>query len=245
MESVVQRKPPNQAPEPGQHTAGRADGQNGQIKKRRRSKSDKTNKRPNFWPYIGGSLSVIIIVAIVVVLYFNSERSAQQKKLQNEVEDCMANLSETHGEVYQLNLDKVRANGSIDCLVDKLEDCKTRLSEKSDECIHLQDECRKEKEQLEQAMRNDLKTKVSEMENERDLAKRNYGKEKQENEECKSKLSSETKRASDLEKKLKTVEKRLLDQKEGSRSEGFVGFFVMVLLIGGCIALCGCIFMSK
>ena len=194
-------RPPNKAPEPGDRAAV----QDGQRKARKRSKRDKTNRRPNFWPYIAGGFSLFIIIGI---LYFKSEivkvYDSQQKKLQNQVEGCKANLNETHGEVHELNLANVAASGTIDCLQNKVEVCETRLSEKTGEYDHLQDEFRKEKEKLEQKNQaqtetieakreevDDMKAKLSDMQNERDRAKDDYGKEKQENEKCKSDLQKE------------------------------------------------------
>ena len=108
-------------------------------------------ERSNIWRYIAGGLFVMIIIAGVgAFFYFDGERSAkeevvrvcdsQQKELQNKVEGCKANLSETHGEVYQLNLVKVAASGTIACLENKVDDCETRLSEKQIEYDRLHDD---------------------------------------------------------------------------------------------------------
>ena len=209
---------------------------------------------------------LIFIITFVVVFHFDSEISkkvvdvrvcdSQQKDLQNKVEGCMADLSETHGEVYQLNLVKTAASGTIACLENEVEDYKTRLSEKVGKYNHLQDEFRKkwqEKEQLEQENKekikavDDLKAKLSEMQNERDCAKADYGKEKQENEKCKLELHSESeivqaqkKTIHDLSVKLQGAEKRFHDQKKEDSNEGSIA--IGVIVIGGiiaCIAFCG------
>ena len=230
-------------------------------------------RRFNIWRYIAGGLFVMIIIAGVwAFFYFDSERSAkeevvrvcdsQQKELQNEVEGCMANLSETHGEVHQLNLVKTAASGTIDCLQNEVEDCKTRLSEKQIECNRLHDDYTRtwqEKEQLNQKNQaqtetieakreevDDLKAKLNDMQNERDHANNNYGKEKQENEKCKSDLHSESKMVQDqkqtihdLSVKLQAAEKRCRDQmKEGYGYEGIVGIIIIVVIVFGLIFVC-------
>ena len=92
---------------------------------------------------------------------------------------------------------------------------------------HLQDEFRRMKEQLEQKNQetttaktkevDDLKAKLSDMQNERNRAKDNYGKEKQENEKCKSELGSESKLVQDKQQSIENL--RALWQHAEKRSQ--------------------------
>ena len=230
-------------------------------------------RHSNLWNIACAVLVIVLAFLLATAFSFDSERSekeavergcnSQKKKLQNELEDYMATLSEMNGEVNQLNLEKSEKSWTIASLQNEVNDYKTRLSENEGEYNHLQDEYRKvwqEKVQLEQKNKaqtetieaktkevDDLKAQLSEMRNERDHAKDDYGKEKQEAEKCKSKLSSETKMVQELNMKLKAAEKRCNDQQKSgsghegiSRSgyEGIIGFVVMMFVIMGCIALC-------
>ena len=78
------------------------------------------------------------------------------------------------------------------------------------------------------------------MQNERDHAKDDYGKEKQENDKCKSKLHSESKVVQDqkqtihdLSVKLQAAEKRFHDQKkEESGYGGIIAIIIVVIAFG-------------
>ena len=114
---------------------------------------------------------MIFIVAFVVVFHFDSEISkkvvdvrvcdSQQKDLQNKVEGCMADLSEMHGEVYQLNLVKTAASGTIACLENEVHDLKEKLNEMQNEC-DLAREKKKENEEC-RKMINDQRQTIQEL----------------------------------------------------------------------------------
>ena len=260
-------RPANKAPDTDERTVfdravRRADGQHLQREPR----------SLNIWRYIAGGLLVMFIIAGVgAFFYFDNERSAkeevvrvcdsQQRELQNKVEGCKANLSETHGVVHELNLVKVAASGTIDCLQNEVEDCETRLSEKQIECDRLRGDYTRtwqEKEQLNQKNEaqtetieaktkeiDNLEEKLNKMQNERDHAIDNYGKEKQENEKCNSKLSSESKVVQDqkqtihdLSFKLQAAEKRYDQMKEESGYGGIIAILIIGVIVFGLIYAC-------
>ena len=224
---------PNEALEPDKRVAGCADDQNGQRKpRRRRSKRNKANRNPHFCRYIADVFSSNIIIIIIITIGV-----VWVPLLQSDVEGC--NNTELHG---ILSLVIAANKGTIDYLEQKTEDYKTRLSEMGSKYNLLQDECRNEKEQLNQMNQAqtetieetkkeiyDLKKKM----NERDDA---YEKQKQENDKCHHSESKMKQKIHDLSVKLQATEKRLDDQMKES---GYGGIMIIVAIVFGLIACSG------
>ena len=195
-----------------------------------------------FGLYVAVGFSLIVFIAFVVGFHFDSEISkkeeveracySQQKKLRNEVQGCMANLSAMYGEVNRLQLAKMAVSGTIDCLQKDVEDFTEWLREKQSEYDQLQSEydqlqddyrdMREENillkhknqtqtETIEEKKKeeNDCKTRLSEKMGEYDHLQDEYRKKWQEKEQLEQKnkaktetIETKTKEINDLEAKL-------------------------------------------